>query len=50
MNIVKLTCIKTLRHDDGRVWLEGDTYELTAREVDALKAEFGEKFAEHFTE
>lgn len=50
MNIVKIECIKTFRHADGRVWLEGETYELTAREVGALKQQMGDDWAKHFTE
>ena len=50
MNTVTLTCIKTLRHADGRVWLAGETYSMLAREVDALKTDLGATFAQHFTE
>lgn len=50
MNTINLKCIKTYRHADGRVWLEGEEYELQAREVKALKDELGAEFGKHFTE
>lgn len=50
MNTVKITCVKTLRHPDGRVWLEDETYEMQAREWATLKAELGDKWAAHFAE